>query len=252
MPFDPNAVLYEVKDGIATVTLNRPERRNAANVDLMVGLRRTLERAAADPECRVIVLTGAGSSFCVGADMAGSGDPRAEEMNWRLDLAQRGEFQSTYGFFPIIPKPIISMVNGAAAGVGLLFAVCSDMRFAAEDAVLTTAFVRRGRAGEFGMCWYLTRIIGHTHASDLTISGRRFTGAEAMEMGLFNGVAPKEKLAAMVYAYAADLVENCSTLADAHRLFKAHNKICFESGEAAEGARSFMEKRPPRFKPLSV
>lgn len=269
---DPKVVRYAVEDGVATITMNRPEKRNAVNVDLAVGIHDAMHRAAADPQARVIVFTGVDKSFCPGADMSDRGGldtttDRGRQMLWRIDPTQRGGYQTSYGFFPTIPKPVIAMINGAAAGVGLAYACYADLRFAAEDAIFTTAYVRRGVTGEFGMAWILTRLVGHTHAADLLLSGRRFTAAEALEMGLLNRVVPREKLAEVTYAYAKDMAQNCSPIAmktsktelweaphqsieEAIRLFKANNQVCIATGDPVEGAASFLEKRPPNFKPL--
>jgi enoyl-CoA hydratase/carnithine racemase len=266
---DPSVVTYDVKDGVATLTMNRAAKRNAVNIDLGVGIRDAMLRAAADPEARVIVFTGVEKSFCVGADMSDRGSlaERGHLLQWRFDPTERGDYQTSYGFFPTIPKPIIAMINGATAGVGLTYACFSDIRFAAEDAIFTTAFVRRGVTGEFGMAWILTRLIGHTHASELLLSGRRFDAAEAKQMGLVSRVYPRAELAEATHAYAREMAQWCSpismkthkrelweapltSLAEANQLFKANNQICLATGDPAEGAASFLEKRPPRFKPL--
>jgi len=269
---DASAVLYAVDDGVCTITMNRAAKRNAVNVDLAVGVREAMLRAAADPDARVIVFTGTDKSFCPGADMSDRGGldsktPRGQLMLWRIDPTQRGGYQTTYGFFPTIPKPVIAMINGAAAGVGLAYACFADIRFAAEDAIFTTAYVRRGVTGEFGMAWILTRLVGHTHAADLLLSGRRFDAPEAKAMGLVNRVYPRETLAEATYAYAKDMARNCSPIAmktskqelweaphqsieEAIRLFKANNQVCIATGDPVEGAASFLEKRLPNFKPL--
>jgi enoyl-CoA hydratase/carnithine racemase len=269
---DPDVIRYVVAEGIATITIDRPDRYNALNVDAIVALRQAMLRAGADPEVRVIILTGAGKSFCVGADMGTTGglDQRSERgklLQWPMDSAERGDFQTTYGYFPVVPKPVISMINGATAGVGLVFACFSDLRFAAEEAVFATAFARRGMTAEYGIAWILSRLVGHGNATDLLISGRRFTAREALEMGLVNRVVPAAELETTTRAYAADLVQNCSpmsmkvikhelweglltSLGDAVRQFRADTDTIVAWGDLPEGAASFMEKRPPRFKPL--
>jgi enoyl-CoA hydratase/carnithine racemase len=269
---DPGVVTYAVADGVATITMNRAAKRNALNVDLAVGVREAMLRAAADQEARVIVLTGVEKSFCVGADMSDRGGldsktERGQMILWRFDPTQRGDYQTSYGFFPTIPKPIIAAINGAVAGVGLTYACFSDIRFAADDAIFTTAFVRRGVTGEFGMAWILTRLVGHTHASELLLSGRRFDAQEAKAIGLVSRVYPRSELAEATHAYAREMAQWCSPIAmkthkrelweapltslgEANQLFKAHNEICIATGDPAEGAASFLEKRPPRFKPL--
>ena len=186
-------ILYDVADDIATVTLNRPEKLNALDDDMIAELWAAVERAAQDKNVRVIVLTGAGRAFCAGADVTSFGDTSPEALITKMprpfDMNRRPDYQTRHTHFPAVPKPIIAMINGPAAGLGLLYAMFCDIRFVAEDAAMTTAFVRRGLAAEYGFAWILTRLVGQANALDLPLSGRRFTGAEAAPMGLANKAA---------------------------------------------------------------
>jgi len=267
-------VLYRVEKRVATVTLNRPEQHNAMNYDLAADLHSAMLQADGDEEVRVIVLTGAGNSFCVGADInsiksaAGSGPPDAKNMAklyWPLDASVRHDYQATHNYFPMIGKPIVCMLNGATAGLGLIYACFCDMRFAAEDVALAAAFVRRGLAAEWGMAWILPRLMGHGNAADFMLSGRKIRAIEAREMGLLNRVVPREELAAVTYAYAQDIAQNCApislrlqkrqlwesyfqTLGESNMMFKEYTKIVLATEDVREAASSFIEKRPPNFK----
>src|SRR5262245_9853963 len=145
-------ILYEVRDRIATVTLNRPDKLNAWTAVMGREVRQAMDEAARDEAVRVIVLTGAGRGFCAGADMqllsgiADAGDLRAaDEPTARAEAGQvRPDFRGPYAYFPAVPKPIIAALNGATAGLGLVISLYCDLRIAADSAVFTTAFSRRG------------------------------------------------------------------------------------------------------------
>jgi enoyl-CoA hydratase/carnithine racemase len=266
-----SSILYDVADGVATVTLNKPEKLNAVDDAMMALLWETMARAAADSAVRVIVLTGAGRAFCAGGDVTSFGGLDVAGLTTKMprpfDMNRRPDYQTRHSLFPAIPKPIIAMINGPAAGLGLLYAMFCDIRFAAEGAAMTTAFARRGLAAEYGFAWIMTRLIGQANTLDLLLSGRRFTGAEAFRMGLVNQVHPTGALEEATHAYAREMAAWCSpaamrtikaqiyevpfeTLAEsvqgANRDMLVHNA----SEDFKEGTRSFLEKRPPRFPPL--
>jgi enoyl-CoA hydratase/carnithine racemase len=198
-----DVVLYELREpGIALLTLNRPDRRNAWNCELASRYFTLLDQAAADPAVKVIVVTGAGRGFCAGADMdtlqgignsAGSGGAEAA-------AGGRPQYHTT-----LIPKPVIAAVNGACAGIGMVQALMCDIRFAAAGAKFTTAFARRGLIAEYGMSWVLPRLVGTSRAMDLLFSGRVFLAEEAAAMGLVSEVVPAEHLLDHALAYAAKL-----------------------------------------------
>lgn len=266
------SVLYAVADGVATVTLNKPEKLNAVDDAMMALLWETMARAGDDPDVRVIVLTGAGRAFCAGGDVTSFGGLDLGQLTTKMprpfDMNRRPDYQTRHSLFPAIPKPIVAMINGPAAGLGLLYAMFCDIRFVAEDAALTTAFARRGLAAEYGFAWIMARLIGQANTLDLLLSGRRFGGAEALRLGLVNQCHPAAGLEAATYAYARDMAELCSP--DAMRTIKAQvYQVPFEtlaesvqganrdmlvhnaSDDFREGTRSFLEKRKPRFAPLA-
>jgi enoyl-CoA hydratase/carnithine racemase len=267
-------VLYEVKDRIATLTFNRPDRLNAFNAEMAAGLRQGMEKAARDEGVRVIVLTGAGRGFCAGADMerlsgtAGSGGANlareAPPPPLEAGGSRRADFQQRYSYFPAVPKPIIAAVNGPAAGLGFIFACYCDIRFAGSEAIFTTAFSRRGLIAEYGLAWLLPRLVGPGHAADLLYSARRVSAEEAARIGLVNRVLPQAKLVDEVRAYAAELASAVSPrsmsvmkrqlwegllsgLGEAIELANAEMPPAFKSEDFREGVAHFVEKRPARF-----
>jgi len=262
-------ILYEVREKIATITLNRPDRMNAWTPIMEHDVRHAMEAAAGDDDVRVIVLTGAGRAFCAGADMDAlqgldPSDIRRAENVPPFDMNRRPDWQTRYGYYPSIPKPVIGMLNGAAAGIGLVHALYCDLRFAADNTVFTTAFARRGLIAEHGIGWMLPRIVGHANALDLLMSARRVSSEEALRMNLVNRLYPPEQLREETYAYARDLADFVSpsaiavikrqlydvpfqTLAEATIDANREMVVALRGSDFREGVASFMEKRPPRF-----
>ena len=203
-------ILYEVSGGIATITLNRPEAMNAWTDVMAQEVWQAMQAAAQDDGVRVVVLTGAGRAFCAGGDVTGfkgaDADPRQllTKLPRPYDFSRRPDYQGRASYFPAIPKPVIAMVNGACAGLGLVHALFADVRIAADDAVFTTAFARIGLASEYGMAWALRNVVGHSHAADLLLSARKVRGEEALRMGLVSQIHPREKLAEATRAYQSD------------------------------------------------
>lgn len=262
-------ILYEVSEKIATVTLNRPDRMNAWTAVMEHEVREAMMAASRDDDVRVIVLTGAGRAFCAGADMEAlkTIDPDAMRRAGNIppfDMNRRSDWQTRYAYYPSIGKPVIGMLNGATAGIGLVHALYCDLRFAADGAVFTTAFARRGLIAEHGIAWMLPRIVGHANALDLLMSARRVSSDEALRIGLVNRVCPAEELREETLAYARDLADFVSpsaiavikrqvydvpfqTLAEA--TIDANREMIFSlrGADFKEGVASFVEKRAPRF-----
>jgi enoyl-CoA hydratase/carnithine racemase/enamine deaminase RidA (YjgF/YER057c/UK114 family) len=250
--------LYEVRDGVALVTFNRPERNNGMNGDLEVAYLTRLLEAADDPAARAIVVTGAGKSFCPGADLAGTPGSSTEPLpNTRIpvDVALR------------VRKPLVAAINGGCAGVGLVQALYCDVRFAAAGAKFTTAFARRGLIAEYGIAWVLPRIVGRGAGLDLLLSGRTFTAEEGLQMGLVNRVCEPASVVEEALAYARDLSENVSpasmatikrqigryewldwdgALADSHALMRQSAT----QPDVKEGIGAFVNRRQAAFAPL--
>ncbi|MBK3572502.1 enoyl-CoA hydratase/isomerase family protein [Streptomyces sp. MBT65] len=259
---DRDLVLYEVdEDGVATVTLNRPERKNAWSLPMERRFFALLDEAAADPAVRVVIVTGAGRAFCPGMDV------QRLEQN-----AQPGQSLNLQARVPMysrrsIPKPLIAAVNGACAGIGLVQALICDVRFAARGARFTTAFTRRGLAGEYNLPYVLPRVIGLENALDLLLSGRVFDADEAKQLGLVSRVVEPEDLLDEARAYARDIARNCSPRAMAvvrHQVYgdldrpftealaRSYSAMEFFAGspDFREGVASFVEKREPKFEGL--
>lgn len=260
-------VLCSIEDGVATVTLNRPERNNGWTGEIEVAYFQTLADCDVDPNVRVIVVTGAGKSFCPGADinmLAGMSDGSEATPPPPGTWAPRRP-----NHFPMsIRKPIIGAINGACAGVGLIQALMFDMRFAAAGAKFTVAFSRRGLIAEYGSAWLLPRIVGQSKAMDLLLSSRTITAEEALQMGLVDRVLPKEQVLAATLAYATDMATNCSpasmavmkrqVLAASHMPLDeaaamAYKEMVasFDRPDFGEGIGSFVQRRAPQFPPLT-
>jgi enoyl-CoA hydratase/carnithine racemase len=208
-------ILYGVKDGVATITLNRPDRLNAWTAKMHREVKSAMRAASGDEDVRVIVLTGAGRGFCAGADMEAlqgiqSSGRGAQDAEAPFDPDAPEDFRKTYSYFPSVPKPIVAAVNGACAGLGLVIALYADMRFASDAAVFTTAFSRRGLVAEHGISWLLPRLVGIAHAADLLYSARRVSAAEASALGLVNRVFPHGTFQAEVEAYVGMLAREVS------------------------------------------
>jgi len=262
-------ILYDVAGRIATITLNRPERLNAWTRTMEREVREAVGVAAADDVVRVLVLTGAGRGFCAGADMdllqsipgGGAGETQRRQP---FDPSARPDFQRTYSWFPAVPKPIIAAINGAAAGLGLVVALYCDVRIAAEGAVFTTSFSRRGLVAEHGVSWLLPRLVGPASALDLLLSARKIDAAAALRMGLVNEVLPQARFVEGVRSYAGELATLVSprsmrvmkrqvweaqfqTLAEATDVADAEMRLSFASEDFREGVAHFVEKRAPSF-----
>ena len=262
-PDAPELVLAERQGAVLLLTLNRPERLNAWNLALEERYFALLDEADADPEVRVVVVTGAGRGFCAGADMEDLSQLGTVDPDTLADERTRRPRERPLSF----RKPLIAAVNGPAAGLGLVQALYCDLRFATPEAKFTTAFARRGLIAEYGVAWLLPRLVGQSRALDLLMSARVVLGNEALSMGLIDRVLPAESLLPTVLAYAADLAENCSPTSMAlmkQQVYQAmdsdlptaiavSNKLMHDSfrhPDAAEGVHSYLERRPPRFAPL--
>jgi enoyl-CoA hydratase/carnithine racemase len=262
-------ILYSLDGATAVITLNRPERMNALTKVLEAELRDAIEQAGRDSEIRAIVLTGAGKGFCAGMDMdelevLPPDDIQAEQWMRPYDMNRRADYQTRYSYFPAAPKPIICAINGAAAGLGLVMALYSDFRIASQQAVFATAFAKRGLIAEHGIAWMLPRIVGHAHATDLLLTSRKVTAAEALAMGLVREVVPPGDLLPNAMALARTLATEVSprsvrvmkrqlweapyqSLGEAVTLANSEMFTSLQSADFKEGVAHFLERRPARF-----
>lgn len=186
-------VLQVRRDGrLAILTLDRPDRLNALSPELHDQLNDAVAAAAEDDEVGAVVITGAGRAFCSGGDVGGARDERPLSQERRIDRSiHHGE---AVRLLHLMHKPTLALVNGAAAGAGLALALACDMRIAADNAVLTTAYARLALSGDYGVSYFLTRLAGPAVASELLFLSDRFDAAEALALGLVNRVLPADRL----------------------------------------------------------
>jgi enoyl-CoA hydratase/carnithine racemase len=268
---DYEQILYTVTERVATITLNRPDRLNAWTRKMQSELREAFRAAERDSEVRAIVVTGAGRGFCAGADMGGMSTNIASSkvvsesdfFEFSTDDSTGRDFDQPLTYPLKVAKPVIAGINGPVAGVGLCFALFTDIRFIAPGAKVTTAFSRRGLIAEYGSSWILPRLIGPMNAADLLLSGRVVSGEEAAALGLAR-LLPTEGFREAVQAYAADLANNVSprslavikkqiwedllsTLAQACVRADREMVTSLRSDDFREGVAHFVEKRPARF-----
>lgn len=258
---EPALVQTRVSDGVAVITWNRPERNNAWSIPMELAYVAALEHCGVDPEVRVIVVTGAGKTFCPGLD----GQVLAE-------LADGAPSTQPHLRPPItlprtIPKPVIAAINGACAGIGLAAAMNCDLRFASSEAKITTAFARCGIMAEHGLAWSLPRIVGTSTALDLLLSARPVRGEEALALGVVDRIFPPDELLPRTLDYAVDMARRCSPVAlgvikrqvyaaqessheEARLLaFRYWYDVLRPHEDFKEGISSLLERRLPTFAP---
>jgi enoyl-CoA hydratase/carnithine racemase len=269
---DFKTIEYGVADRVARITLARPERLNAWTGRMHTEYRRAVATAEADPEVRVLVVTGKGRGFCAGADTAaldghlekGAYDPGIREPLAEPGYGVRSEYDHAFAFHYGLRLPVLAAINGPAAGVGLVLACYADLRFAAAGAKLTAVHGRLGLPAEYGLSWVLPRLIGLTRAADLLLSSRVVLAEEAAEMGLVNRVLPPDALLPVVDEYARVLAHEVSpasilatkrqlyadlhgdvgsSVADAEQRLEEHVK----GDDYREGVQALLEKRRPAF-----
>lgn len=256
-------LLYEVKDRIATLTLNRPERLNALGGTLREDLYDAILKVSQDDDIRAVVITGAGRGFCSGGDVknmserdkAGTGSPMREKIAPSRDI--------TIMAMRDCPKPIIAAVNGAAAGAGFNLALACDMRIASSAAKFSQAFVKRGLHPDWGGTWFLPRLVGTAKACELIFTADTIDAAEAYRLGIVNAVVAPEELMNKSYELAKKIAsgppiairlakraiyhnQDCDLRAGLEYETYAQN-TCRETEDSKEGVKAFMEKRAPNF-----
>ena len=262
-------LLETIHNGIATLTMNRPDARNALTRDMMAALNEALPRLAADANVRAVVLTGAGNAFCSGGDVknfakratgdASAGGPATFDQKV-TDLRARMEVSR---YLHEMPKPTLAVIPGAAAGAGLSIALACDLRIAADNAKLTTAFSKIGLSGDFGGSYFLQHLVGAAKARELYFTGRVVLADEALKMGMLNRVVPAAQLADAARAWAAELAalptvalgymkRNLNaglrmSLADVLDIEAIHMMRTFETDDHKGAAAAFVEKRAPQF-----
>ena len=260
-------LLAENNDGVAVLTLNRPEARNAMSGEMNAALQKVLAEAELDHEIKCIVLTGAGKGFCAGGDvkgMASSGDgtvgPRTID---QAIHAQRVNQRATAGKLFKMPKPTIAALPGAAAGAGLSFALACDMRVMASNAIMTTAFARVGFSGDYGGTYFMAQLVGTAKAKELYYLSDRVSADEALRLGLTNWVCEPDELQAkaleighrissgptVAYRYMKENLNRAlaGDVDDCMDLEATHHVHCGQTQDHREASKAFVEKREPVF-----
>jgi 2-(1,2-epoxy-1,2-dihydrophenyl)acetyl-CoA isomerase len=262
-------LIYEVRDQVAILTLNRPEKLNALSTPMTLGLARALNAAQLDDDVRVVILTGAGRGFCSGQDLSARtlAEGRDGPEGVTPTIAQRRynirPVQSVARAVQQLDKPYLAAVNGAAAGAGMDLASMADIRFAASDAKFTTAFSRNGIVSGDGGCYFLPRIVGMAKALELLWTSRLFDAGEALAMGYVSRVVKTAQLMDETLGFARELAAGAPVsiqyikqlayesqnldLDTSLRIAQYMQTIASATDDAMEGPRAFREKRPPRF-----
>jgi enoyl-CoA hydratase/carnithine racemase len=268
------SLLYQVDDPVATISFHRPDRLNALTGPMLLELADAFGRAERDDAVVGIVLTGSGRGFSAGADMemlsAVSQGSSSVAGEFRGTIEKPGDpemgedFRGGYTWLLSVRKPVLAAINGPCAGLGFVLAMLCDIRFAAPEAVFTTAFANRGLIAEHGISWILPRLVGPSHALDLLWTGRKFGSDEALQLGVINRVVPQVELLVQSRSYITDLARASSptSLQVMKRQVYRHlgmplgpsleesNRLMTESltrDDFKEGVASFLEKRQPRF-----
>lgn len=259
-------LLGHVDGAVGVLAFHRPERRNALSEEMYDGFRRGLADLTADPEVRVVLVTGRGGAFCAGGDVKGMNERNASgeapSIETSVDRLRRNQLSVSAAIHEL-PKPVIAALPGPAAGAGLSIALAADLRLASERAVLVTAFSSVGASGDFGGSWFLTRLVGPAKARELYFLSERLTADEALELGIVNQVLPEDgfdraaldvahRLAGRPPIALRHMKENLN------RALVADLRTCLDAEAAAmvrtmatadhrEAAAAFVEKRDPRF-----
>ena len=255
-------LLETIEDGVAVLTLNRPDALNALSMEIRNGLLSTLARYADDSNVRCIVITGAGRAFCSGGDVKGMGDSASRGYETR---ARGIQFSNT---IPMAmhkhPKVIIGMINGVAAGAGMSLSLACDLRVAGKSARFTTAFLKMGLSGDWGGTWTLTRLVGTARARELFLMPDMVGADEALKLGIVNRVAEDADLrnATMEIARRIADMPPVAVAAVKRNLFSAETDSfavtcdheafnqarCSQTEDHAEAVAAFKEKRKPVFR----
>jgi 2-(1,2-epoxy-1,2-dihydrophenyl)acetyl-CoA isomerase len=268
---DTEQLLAYEDDGVAVLTLNRPERRNALAGPMLDGLAKALDYAERSPSVRCIVITGAGGAFCAGGDVkgmaeagSGGGSGRGPTLDERIHN-QRLSQRNTSGRIYLMPKPVIAMIPGPAAGAGLSIALACDMRVMADTAFITTAFARVGFSGDYGGTLFLSRLVGAGKARELYYLSDRVDSAECLRLGIANKVVPAAQLEPETLAIARRIAAGPTV---AYRYMKENFNRADAGGDVLEcldleathhvhagltedhreAAKAFVERREPTFR----
>jgi 2-(1,2-epoxy-1,2-dihydrophenyl)acetyl-CoA isomerase len=262
-------LLARVEDRVAILTMNRPKRRNALSGEMLGALERMLDEAERAHDVGCVVLTGAGGAFCAGGDVkgmdarnSGKGEGRGPGLDAAIH-AQRLSQRNTSGRIYTMPKPVVASLPGAAAGAGLSLALACDLRIAAENAILTTAFANVGFSGDYGGSFFMTQLIGSAKARELYYLSEKLSAKEAEQVGLVNRVVPAAALEDETLALARRIAAGPSVayrymkenlnravggdVMDCLDLEATHHVHTGLTEDHKAAVRAFVEKKPPKF-----
>jgi enoyl-CoA hydratase/carnithine racemase len=265
-------IIYENRDKVATITLNRPDKLNAWTRQMEEEVGSALRAAAADDGVRVIIITGAGKGFCAGADMtllsAISQEPQPEAGRFLVDNEMAGDaradFRKKHAWLLSIPKPIIAAINGPSVGLGFILPLYCDFRFASEKAKFSVIFSKRGLVAEYGLAWILPRLVGIPNAIELMFTSKMVDASEALRLGLVTRVMPEENFLGAVQEFARELASTVSPrslrvmkrqiytslmqgLGEAYDDAVVEMRGSFGTEDFREGVAHFLEKRAAAF-----
>ena len=262
-------LIETLEDGVCTLTMNRPEARNAMSGPMMAALNEAIPRVAADPAVRCVVLTGAGGAFCSGGDVKGFASDNESEgqgaapssLEQKVHGLRQGMELSRW--LHEMPKPTLAVIPGAAAGAGLSLALACDLRFALDTAKITTAFSKIGASGDYGGSYFLPYLVGAAKARELYFTADVILGSEALALGLVNKTASADEFELEAKAYARQLADlptvavgymkknlnaaQNGTLAEVFDREAMHMMRCFMTEDHKAAAKAFVEKRQPVF-----
>lgn len=256
-------VLQKLEGGLLTITMNRPERKNALNPEMVAGLVEAARRAADDPEVRAVLFKGAGGSFCVGGDVKSMAAGRAP-LPFEVKMANLRRGMEVSRILHQMPKPVVAQLDGAAAGAGLSMALSCDLRIASESCKITTAFAKVGFSGDYGGTYFLTQLLGGARARELYLMSPVLTSKEAHAIGMVTKVVPDAEIDAAAHELALSLAQGPSIalgyikrninnaehlpLEDCFDGEAIHHTRCSDTEDHKEAAKAFVEKRKPAFR----
>jgi 2-(1,2-epoxy-1,2-dihydrophenyl)acetyl-CoA isomerase len=258
-----NALILEFKqDGIATLTLNRPDKLNAINKDLAVALNESLGRLTTDKSIYVVIITGAGRAFCSGGDLGVIAEGRKNNDTSELEPLLRAGMHAVLKMRSMT-QPVIAMVNGAAAGAGMNLALAADLRVASESATFGQNFIKVGLFPDYGGTYFLPRLVGYSKSAEMFYTGEMIDARTAMELRIVNRVVPDAQLESETWKLARKIADAPSvsiramkTVLFGNRKLELEKALdeeveqqlkCFKSPDCREGINAFLEKRPPKF-----
>lgn len=256
-------VLQKLEGALLTITMNRPERKNALNPEMVAGLVEAARRAADDPEVRAVLFKGAGGSFCVGGDVKSMAAGRAP-LPFEVKMANLRRGMEVSRILHQMPKPVVAQLDGAAAGAGLSMALSCDLRIASESCKITTAFAKVGFSGDYGGTYFLTQLLGSARARELYLTSPVLTAKEAHAIGMVTKVVPDAEIDAAAHELALSLAQGPSIalgyikrninnaehlpLEDCFDGEAIHHTRCSDTDDHKEAAKAFVEKRKPAFR----